>query len=72
MNTYSIADLEKALAYAKKQNSLTVTIEVKELDNRRLLIGVMASYKGEMATITVYSAESSKLPTITHTETLFA
>lgn len=71
MNTYSIADLEKALAYAKKANAVSVAIETQDTDNRRLLIKVNESYKGASSLITVYSVESAKKPTITKEETLF-
>lgn len=72
MNTYSIVDLEKALAYAKKVSAVTIGIETQDTDNRRLLIRVPESFKGAGSLITIYSSESAKMPTITHTETLFS
>ncbi len=71
MNSYSIKDLEKAIAYAKKQNAVVITLEVESHNNARLKIGVAESYKGAYTTINVYVAESAKMPTITKEETLF-
>ncbi len=71
MNTFSIADLEKALKYAKAQNAVVVRLSMELSDFNRLRIGVSEAYKGSGASITVFSADSAKLPEITKTETLF-
>ncbi len=71
MNTYSIADLEKAIKYAKAQNAVTMRIETQAGGFDRILLSVNESFKGSGAIITIYSAEAAKMPTITHSETLF-
>ncbi len=70
MNTFAIADLEKALKYAKAQNAVVVSIQTHR-DFDRLHIGISEAYKGAAANIVVFSSESAKLPEITRTETLF-
>lgn len=70
MNKYSIADLEKALKYAKSVSAVTVTI-VHVGINDQLSIKVDESYAGKSSTITIYSAEAAKFPTISKSETLF-
>ncbi len=71
MNSFSIVDLEKALKYAKTQNAVVVRIDIESTDMRRMRISVSEAYKGSGAVITVFSAESAKMPEITKTETLF-
>ncbi len=71
MNNYSIKDIEKALAYAKKQHVELISIEIEHNANSRLKIGVAESYKGAYTIINVYVSESAKMPTITKEETLF-
>lgn len=71
MNTYSVADLERVLAYAKKHAAATVQIEIKELDNRRMVVTILnVDYNGGDARITVYGSESKKIPTIATTTIL--
>lgn len=71
MEKYSIADLEKAIKYAKSQNAVVVTISTQALGRDRLLFKVEESYKGSSVIITIFCAESAKMPEITKTETLF-
>lgn len=71
MNTFSIIDLEKAIKYAKAQNAIAVHLSMDMSDHNRLQMGISAAYKGSGAVITVFSAESAKMPEITKTETLF-
>ena len=71
MNTFTIADLEKAIKYARSQNAEVIRLSMELSDFNRLRIGVSEAYKGSGAVITVFSSESSKMPEITKTETLF-
>ncbi len=71
MNTFSIADLEKAIKYAKAQNAVTVRISMELSDFNRLRIGVSEAYKGSGATIVLFSSDSAKMPEVTVTSTLF-
>ncbi len=74
MTKFNIVDLEKALKYAKEHHAVVISVKYDEngsAANPRLEIGISEAYKGAGATITVFCAESAKMPEITTTQTLF-
>lgn len=71
MNTFTLADLEKAIAYARKNNAEVVQLSMEHSDMYRLRIQISEAYKGAASTIIVYCAESKKMPVIIKEETLF-
>lgn len=68
MTRYTIADLEKALAFLKKEGqTMYVQIEIGELGRMIINSGDMS---GNRVTITVYEESTAKMPDVTRTERL--
>jgi hypothetical protein len=66
----SIQDLEKVIKYAKSQSAVNITVECAEHFDR-VHFKVDAPSKGSSVMITVFGADSAKMPEILRSETLF-
>ena len=68
----SLKDLEKAINYARTNHAEIVEVSMSGGGMiERFYMEISEAYKGAGSKITIYAAESSKMPTITKTETLF-
>lgn len=71
-NKFTIADLKKVIKFAEAQHAAVVVIrEDLTGPHSQLKVEIQDPSKGKSYVVTVFCAESSKMPEVTKSETLF-